>query len=137
MQYRDPQEFCGSRPRVWEGTWASVVYPGLAGTFRLVLGGLDSSLAGTISIAGSPCITGGSATGTIVNTEIRLGAVHAEREVSYTGRVVGSAMAGTWTSPSCGTDRGTFTGSRQASALARSGVRLAKPTRHRRVRGMP
>ncbi len=120
VEYRDPAEFCGSRPRVWEGTWASAVYPGLAGGFRLVLGGPDSSLAGTISITGSPCISGGSATGTIVNTQIRLGAVHAEREVAYNGRLVGSAVAGTWTSPSCGTDRGTFSGTRQTSTLTRS-----------------
>jgi hypothetical protein len=78
-----------------------VTYPDTQGTFTIEFQQDGDALSGTISIEGTPCLTGGSITGTLVGDEIEFGAVEGQVEVEYRGTVDGDRMAGTW-STDCG-----------------------------------
>ncbi len=70
-----------------------------------------SQLSGTITISGTPCLTGGSITGTYNGSTITFGAVQGQASVAYVGTVAGSSMSGTYSTP-CGNAKGNWTAKR-------------------------
>jgi hypothetical protein len=88
-----------------------VTYPDTEGTFTIDFEQDGSALSGTISIEGTPCLTGGSISGTVVGNEIEFGAVEGEVEVDYRGSVAGDTMGGTW-STDCGDAEGEWEAAR-------------------------
>ena len=92
----------------WAGTWENSVPDQSTGTFQIEWEqSLSEDLEGTITIAGSPCITGGKITGSLKGQNVTFGAVQGESEVSYEGSVNGdgNAMSGTY-STDCGDAQG-------------------------------
>lgn len=94
----------------WAGTWANTTPDQSTGTFTIEWEqGLASDLEGTITITGTPCLTGGKISGSLKGQDITFGAVQGAVEVAYEGSVNGdgSSMSGTY-STSCGNAQGTW-----------------------------
>jgi hypothetical protein len=89
----------------WVGTWQNVTPDQSAGGFTLTWKQQGNKLTGTISISGTPCLNGGSITGTVNGAQISFGAVQGQASVDYVGTVAGSTMSGTY-STDCGKARG-------------------------------
>jgi hypothetical protein len=107
----------GTITGTWKGTWSSTKYVGLTGTFTLNFQQSGSTLSGTIEIAGTPCISSASITGTLSGTDITFGFVNGAEAVSYTGTWTGPDMAGTWvvgqgSGAGCTADSGTWKATR-------------------------
>ncbi len=62
-------------------------------------------MKGTITIAGTPCLSGGSVTGSLKGAAISFGVVAGRVQVSYDGTINGSRMSGTYATD-CGNARG-------------------------------
>ena len=109
------EEYCqpdsGPAGHLWNGIWASGSYP-ISGTFTLELSQNGSALSGQVSITGSDCLTGGAVSGTIEGNQISFGVVAAEQTIHWDGVVSGTTMQGSYTTPSCGKDAGTWSASR-------------------------
>lgn len=91
----------------WHGTWANTTPDHSTGTFIVRWVQTGSTLTGTITIDGTPCLTGGTITGTIAGGTIRFGAVKGQVEVAFVGAVAGSTMGGTY-STGCGNAKGNW-----------------------------
>ena len=96
----------------WSGHWANSVPDQSTGSFTISWTQSGDQLSGTIVINGTPCLTGGSITGTVHGSSITFGAVHGEVSVDYTGAVAGNTMSGTYATD-CGHARGAFTASKK------------------------
>ena len=102
-----PKPTQGRIAGTWNGTWAGVTYPTTAGAFTVVFAQSGNQLTGSITISGTPCLTGGSISGTVSGDVIAFGAVQGEVTVLYDGAISGDTMAGTW-STDCGNAVGTW-----------------------------
>jgi len=90
----------------WSGTWKDTTDPA-EGTVKLTWQQSGSVLDGTITIAGTPCLSGGHISGALSGSTIRFGVVKGAVEVAYTGSVSGTTMSGTYTT-SCGNAEGNW-----------------------------
>jgi hypothetical protein len=91
----------------WPGEWQNTTPDSSRGTFRIQWTQSGSSLSGTIAITGTPCLTGGSISGSLNGGNLNFGVVTGQAQVSYTGTVSGTTMSGTYTT-SCGNAQGTW-----------------------------
>lgn len=96
----------------WNGTWTSTTSGGASGGFHIDFTQSGNQLTGAISIAGTPCITTGTITGSLSGNTISFGAVKGSQTIAYSGSVSGSSMSGDYTAPQCGNDKGTWTASK-------------------------
>ena len=96
----------------WIGHWANTVPDQAAGTFQLHWTQSGATLAGTIVIGGTPCLSGGTITGHVSGSTITFGAVHGSVTVTYTGTVAGKSMHGTYAT-GCGHAQGTWSATHQ------------------------
>lgn len=97
----------------WNGTWASSQNP-QSGTFHAEFA-VDGAgaLTGTVSVAGSHCISGGTATGTVSGNHVTFGNLAAEWSIGFVGDLSGDSMSGTWTGNGCNEpDAGTWQATR-------------------------
>ena len=96
----------------WQGTWANSTPDTSTGTFVVTWHQNGADLQGTITIAGTPCLDGGSVTGTLRGTDsINFGVVSGQVEVNYAGTVSGDAMSGTYAT-TCGNAEGDWQATR-------------------------
>ena len=107
-----PSPTGGSLAGTWSGQWANQTPDQSTGGFTLTWTQKGSTLSGSITITGTPCLSGGSITGSISGSTITFGAVNGQVSVGYNGTVSGSSMAGTYATD-CGNARGTWTASRK------------------------
>jgi hypothetical protein len=97
----------------WTGSWTSTSTAGVTGTFTLTVAFQVQSMAGTIAVKGTPCISAGTVTGTLNGTAISFGVVSGSQTIAYTGKVAGTTMSGTYqTGENCGNDKGTWQASK-------------------------
>ncbi|HEY7401068.1 MAG TPA: hypothetical protein VH989_09245 [Actinomycetota bacterium] len=97
----------------WSGTWTNTTPNNANGSFTIEWVQSGSDLAGTISIAGTPCLDGGDITGEIHGDAIEFGAVNGQVAVQYEGTLHGDSMSGTYTTK-CGDAEGTWKASKKA-----------------------
>ncbi len=98
---------------IWNGQWANQTPDTATGTFSVQLIQQGSTLTGNISIVGTPCLTGGSVTGTINGSAINFGVVEGQVTVNYTGTITGSnTMSGTYAT-NCGNAYGDWQATKQ------------------------
>lgn len=95
----------------WSGTWANQTPDDSTGSFTLTWTQTGSQLSGSITITGTPCLTGGAITGSTDGQTISFGAVSGEVTVAYDGTVAGSTMSGSY-GTECGDARGTWSAAR-------------------------
>jgi hypothetical protein len=96
----------------WSGTWANTTPDQATGTFEIEWDQQGDALVGTITIDGTPCLSGGEITGRVNGPQIEFGVVSGEVEVSYTGVYDGQiSMSGTY-STSCGDAEGSWEATR-------------------------
>lgn len=100
----------------WVGEWTNETPIAGQGTFTLRWGQQGSQLFGTVTIAGSNCLSSGNITGTVIGTHLQFGAVEHSGDTSvsidYSGTVTGpNKLIGTYES-TCGPSRGTWTATR-------------------------
>jgi hypothetical protein len=91
----------------WSGTWKDTSPDTAEGTFKLTWQQSGPTLNGTITIAGTPCLSGGHIAGALNGSTISFGVVKGAVEVAYTGSVSGTTMSGTYTT-SCGNAQGNW-----------------------------
>jgi hypothetical protein len=91
----------------WNGTWTNTTPDHSTGTFRVSWVQAGSRLTGTITINGTPCLSGGTIDGTVAGGTISFGAVKGQVNVAFVGAVAGSTMGGTY-STGCGNAKGTW-----------------------------
>jgi hypothetical protein len=96
----------------WNGTWTTTSGPAGSGGFRIDFTQSGNDLTGAIVIAGTPCITTGTITGTLSGNTISFGAVQGSQTISYSGTVSGNSMSGEYSAPDCGNAKGTWKASR-------------------------
>ena len=64
-------------------------------------------------ITGTPCITGGTVSGTVTGSKISFGVVSGETQIVYDGSISGTTMQGTYVAPArCGDAKGSWTASK-------------------------
>lgn len=97
-----PTGALGDLSGTWSGNWADTSPDTAAGTFKVIWTQQGSTVSGTITISGTPCLSGGTVSGTISGSKITFGAVQGQRKVDYTGSVSGTSMHGTYSAPKCG-----------------------------------
>jgi hypothetical protein len=109
VRYPDPNRPTTTTPPVvvWHGTWQSSDYP-IAGTFEMRYQIDGTVLSGEVSIAGSDCTSAGAVTGTTDGTMITFGTVAVEQAITWQGTISGNTMTGTYATPACGDDHGTW-----------------------------
>jgi hypothetical protein len=100
----------------WIGEWTNETPIAGQGTFTLRWGQQGSQLFGTVTIAGSNCLSSGNITGTVIGTHLQFGALEHSGDTSvsidYSGTVTGpNKLIGTYES-TCGPSRGTWTATR-------------------------
>jgi hypothetical protein len=95
----------------WSGTWTDTSPDSSSGTFSLTWTQTGSTLAGTIKVDGTPCLTGGAVTGTINGSTISFGAVAGRVTITYDGSITGAGkMGGTYSaSDACASAKGNWT----------------------------
>lgn len=96
----------------WSGSWANQTPDRSTGGFTLTWAQNGATLTGSITITGTPCLTGGSITGSVNGSTITFGAVNGEVTVRYVGTVSGTTMSGTYATD-CGQARGTWTAAKK------------------------
>ena len=93
----------------WNGTWASSggVY---SGSLSVTLVQSGTSITGTATIAGSPCITSGSVSGTFTGNNITFGVVSGQDSIEFYATYASQSIDGTYiiTAGSCSGEFGTF-----------------------------
>jgi hypothetical protein len=92
----------------WNGTWTTTSGPAGSGDFHIDFTQSGNNLTGAIVIAGTPCITTGTITGTLSGNTIAFGAVQGSQTISYSGTVSGNSMSGDYHAPDCGDAKGTW-----------------------------
>lgn len=100
----------------WRGTWNSNIGPG--GSLEASFVQEGSSLTGTVSLSGSPCLSNGTISGTTNRTGATFGAVDGAHRISFTARHDSpTQMSGTYAvgAGRCAGDTGVFTVSRISS----------------------
>lgn len=97
----------------WPGSWANTTPDSSKGSFTIEWMQSGSSLQGTISIQGTPCLDGGSIGGEVHGDTIEFGAVKGQVLVKYTGTIKGDSMSGTYETD-CGNAEGTWEASKKA-----------------------
>ena len=100
----------------WAGTWKDTSPDTATGDFTLTWTQSGHTLAGTIAINGSRCISAATLNGAITGNTISFGVVKGQETVSFTGTIgagntslSGSYQAG----PSCGNAKGVWTATKQ------------------------
>lgn len=111
------EEPCEAPDGTWSGTWESSVFVSDPGTVRAEITAVAGVLMGSISVTGSPYVSGGNISGTIDCRSVSFGKVDGSIEFSGTLSSDGSELDGTyraWKGPKTAipTDVGTFTVSR-------------------------
>ena len=99
------------------GSWASSggVY---SGSLSVVLVQNGSSITGTASITGSPCMSSGSVSGIVTGNDIVFGAGSGLDDIEFNATYVSQSISGSYsiTAGSCAGDTGTFLMSKGATA---------------------
>jgi len=93
----------------WSGSWASS--NGINnGNISAVLTQSGTSVIGTLSITGSPCISNGSVSGTVSGNNVSFGIISGSDTVEYNATYTSTSMSGTYsvTTGACAGDTGTF-----------------------------
>ena len=95
----------------WSGTWTDTSPDSSSGTFSLTWTQTGSTLAGTITIGGTGCLSGGTVTGTINGSKISFGAVSGQVTITYDGNITDAGkMGGTYSASSkCANAKGNWT----------------------------
>lgn len=96
----------------WTGSWQTDADSAVNGTFTIDFVQQGEDISGDITIQGSACVTQGSVIGKVQGDKIEFGAVQAEQTVTYTGAISGDSLSGTYDSPQCGPDTGTWEATR-------------------------
>jgi hypothetical protein len=96
----------------WAGTWANQVPDQSTGSFTVTWTQNGNALTGSITISGTPCLSGGSITGSVNGATISFGAVQGQVTVEYSGTVASTTMSGTYATD-CGKARGSWTATRK------------------------
>lgn len=93
----------------WQGTWSSAKYP-ISGTFQLDVTLTATSMAGTLSVSGSDCISAGRLRSKVSGSTVEFGLVAGGRAlITFRGTITGARMTGTYASgPDCGNDKGSW-----------------------------
>jgi hypothetical protein len=95
------------------GTWSGNYTGTFSGTFTLTWQQTGSNLSGTIKISGFGDVPT-TIDGSVQGSSIRFGTVHGQ-EVTYTGRVSGASMSGSWQIPVPGhTVKGSWSASKSS-----------------------
>jgi hypothetical protein len=94
---------------VWDGAWTDDVYS-LAGSFSLDVRRTGSSMEGTLSVSGAPCLSGGALQATVDGDQVQFGLVAGGRDlITFTGVIQGRRGVGTWvTGSECGNGAGAW-----------------------------
>jgi hypothetical protein len=92
----------------WNGTWTDTSPDTSNGTFALTWTQNGSNLSGTITVAGTPCISAATVTGSLNGSAITFGAVSGRVTITYTGTIAGTKMSGTYSAPNCGNATGNW-----------------------------
>ena len=104
----------GSLSGTWNGQWANSTPDDSTGTFTMEWIQQGSALAGTVTIEGTPCLTGGTMTGQLNGDQISFGVVQGEVTVNYSGVLKNDgSMAGTYET-TCGNAQGTWQATKQS-----------------------
>jgi hypothetical protein len=90
----------------WSGIWKDTSPDTSSGTFSLSWIQTGNNLAGSITVKGTPCLSGGTVTGTINGSSISFGAVSGQVKITYDGSISGNKMQGTYSAPTCGNAKG-------------------------------
>ena len=106
------QQGSGGVSGIWNGQWANETPDNATGTFSWQLSQQGSTLTGNISIVGTPCLSGGSVTGSVNGTSINFGVIEGEVTVNYAGTISGDTMSGYY-STSCGKAFGNWQATKQ------------------------
>ena len=96
----------------WLGTWQNKTPDAASGTLQIQWVQQGPALSGSITIAGTPCLTGGKIAGALNGNRISFGAVQGQVQVAYTGIVSGATISGTYATP-CGQAEGTWTATKK------------------------
>jgi hypothetical protein len=96
----------------WTGSWQTDADAAVKGTFTIEFVQQGEDISGDITIQGSACVTQGSIIGKVQGDKIEFGAVQAEQTVTYAGAISGDSLSGTYDSPQCGPDTGTWEATR-------------------------
>ena len=93
----------------WQGTWSSAKFP-ISGTFQLDVTMSATSMAGTLSVAGSDCISAGKLQSKVSGSTVEFGLVAGGRAlITFHGTITGGRMTGTYASGAdCGNDKGSW-----------------------------
>jgi hypothetical protein len=95
----------------WTGTWTDTSPDHSTGSFQLRWQEQGTALTGTIVVNGTRCLTNGTITGGLNGDTISFGAVAGQVVVTYTGKVSGTTMSGTY-GTACGNAVGTWQASK-------------------------
>ena len=98
----------------WQGSWQSVKPDQSSGSFVLHWTQSGSSLTGSITINGTPCLNGGNISGEVNGDQITFGVVAGQVNVSYTGTLKGQDTISGSYSTDCGNASGDWTATRKA-----------------------
>jgi hypothetical protein len=106
------QDFCKKKnlTGTWQGTWTETDPDSMGGDFTVTWTQTGNTVAGTIQVTGTPCITQGTVNGQLDGQAITFGAVQGERTIAYTGMVSTdlNSMSGTFDASTCGDAVGTW-----------------------------
>ncbi len=106
-------DYCNRLTGTWTGTWQDQTPDTMSGTFTVTWVQKGATVAGTITVTGTPCITAGTVTGTLSGNKITFGAVQGIRTISYNGTVGKGTMSGTYDAPKCGEAQGVWTATKK------------------------
>jgi hypothetical protein len=96
----------------WTGTYTSIAFPGVEGSFKVSFTQAGSRITGTIMVS-SRCVDKGTVSGLLSGNAIRFGAVKGTETVTFDGTIGATSMSGTYeTGAACGDDKGTWKASR-------------------------
>lgn len=94
----------------WSGTWQSTANDG-GGNVSATFTHEGSTLRGSVTLTGSPCLETGTINGTIDGQGVSFGAIGNDDEVRFAGRLTGdNKLAGTYSVSAgmCAGDNGQF-----------------------------
>jgi hypothetical protein len=92
----------------WNGSWHDTSPDTSSGTFVVTFTQTVGNLTGTIVVKGTPCLAGGTVTGTVSGSTISFGAVSGKVTITYSGTMSPGKMQGTYSAPACGNAKGTW-----------------------------
>lgn len=101
----------------WSGTFTSNILPGQGGTIQASLTQVGSSISGSVTLTGSPCLRNGQVSGTAGSDGASFGAVEGDDRVNFEARLASDdVLSGTYSVPAgrCAGDNGRFEVTRAA-----------------------